>query len=137
MTDRKDNQPEHVVDLTVEGGGVTMIHRPSPTQTIVAGPIPGLTGSLLPAETHIPLEPPVEEPTVQTASEAGGSPLSLAESHARLEVSAAKLGTLVKDAKTKSDEAMVLYRNLRAELDETTRAIKAMDRIRHPRTRKP
>jgi hypothetical protein len=52
-----------------------------------------------------------------------------------LSASATKLGEAVKSAKVRSDEALVLYRKLRDELDETARALRALDRIRHPAKR--
>lgn len=86
-------------------------------------------------ETPIPPMEPASAPQQERAAAdtGAGSPLSVAESHARLEVSATKLGGLVKDAKTKADEAAVLYRKLRDELDETTRMLRHFERVRHPK----
>lgn len=78
---------------------------------------------------------PSEEPTSPATPETDGSPLSVREHMARLVVDATKLGEVVRDAKVRADEAMVLYRKHRDELDETTRILKAYERIRQPRRR--
>lgn len=85
-------------------------------------------------ETHTLPDGATSEQTVG-AGTAEASPLSLRESHARLILSASKLGESVKAAKARSDEALTLYRKLRDELDETSRALKALDRIAHPQKR--
>lgn len=77
---------------------------------------------------------PASEPAVQSVSGAG-SPLSLQESHARLSLHATKLGERVKLAKASADEAVLLYRQLRDELDELSRGLRALNRVTHPRRR--
>lgn len=82
------------------------------------------------ADGSLPGNSPLPEARSSDLSPATESPLSLAESHARLELNASKLGVLVREAKAKADEANVLYRQLRDELDETTRGIRAIARVR-------
>lgn len=80
-----------------------------------------------------PLGPGVDVPA---ADEASGSPLSVREHMARLVVTASKLGAEVSAARGRADAATAEWRQLRDELEETTRVLKAFERIRTPRRRK-
>ena len=83
----------------------------------------------------LPDEPSVEEPQVQSAAEADGSPLSVRKHMERMTADAAVLADAVRRAKTASDEALAVWRRLRDDLDETTRILRAYERIRHPQKR--
>jgi len=73
---------------------------------------------------------------VVAAENGAASPLSVQESHTRLSLAATKLTEEVRRAKEQSDLAAKVYRSLRDELEQTTRLLKAYERVRSPKRRK-
>ena len=67
------------------------------------------------------------------AATADASPLSVREHMARLVVDASKLGSEVALLKTASDAALAKWRAKRDLLEETTRVLRAYERIRSPK----
>ena len=85
------------------------------------------------SETQAPLSEP-SVPQVQSDAD-GSSPLNVRRHMERMTADAAVLADAVRRAKTASDEALAVWRRMRDELEETTRILRAYERITHPQKR--